>query len=152
MMHVSQWHSSIIEQSSWWLPMAWHLSGARTFATIMMTWASQRLSRVPKANEDDELIYFLPKLISNNNQTQFFKTVGYILLNISSLLVLIDKHWTLTKRSLRNLIRKLRLCFSEWVIKFNGISGDSRQRGPCSPYKQCNHSLYIRITISPSHR
>ena len=32
---------------------------------------------------------------------------------------------------------------SGWVIKFNGLSGDSRQQGPYSPYKPCNHSLYI---------
>ena len=25
---------------------------------------------------------------------------------------------------------------SEWVIKFDGISGDSRQQGPYSPYKR----------------
>ena len=29
--------------------------------------------------------------------------------------------------------------WSEWVIKFNGLSGGSWQRGPYSPYKQCNH-------------
>ena len=28
------------------------------------------------------------------------------------------------------------------VIKFNSLSGDSEQRGPYSPYKPCNHSLY----------
>ena len=38
---------------------------------------------------------------------------------------------------------------SEWVIKFNGFSGDSGQRGPLSPYKPCNHSLYIGIIIFP---
>ena len=38
---------------------------------------------------------------------------------------------------------------SEWVIKFHGISGDSRQRGPYIPYKPCNNSLYIGITIFP---
>ena len=38
---------------------------------------------------------------------------------------------------------------SEWVIKFNGLSGYSGQRGPYSPYKPCNHSLYIRIIIFP---
>ena len=35
---------------------------------------------------------------------------------------------------------------SEWVIKFNGLSGDSGQRGPYNP---CNHSLYIGIIIFP---
>ena len=29
---------------------------------------------------------------------------------------------------------------SEWVINFNGLSGDSRQQGPYSPYKLCNPS------------
>ena len=38
---------------------------------------------------------------------------------------------------------------SEWVIKFNGLSGDSGQWGPYSPYKPCNHSLYIGIIIFP---
>ena len=41
-------------------------------------------------------------------------------------------------------------CKSEWVIKFNGLSGDSGQRcpySPYSPYKPCNHSLYIGIII-----
>ena len=38
---------------------------------------------------------------------------------------------------------------SEWVIKFNSLSGDSRQQGPYSPYKLCNHSLYIGIIIFP---
>ena len=37
----------------------------------------------------------------------------------------------------------------EWVIKFNGLSGDSGHRGPYSPYKLCNHSLYIGIMIFP---
>ena len=35
---------------------------------------------------------------------------------------------------------------SEWVIKFNGLSGDSGQPGPYSP---CNHSLQIGIIIFP---
>ena len=34
-----------------------------------------------------------------------------------------------------------------WVIKLNGLSVDSGQRGPYSPYKPCNHSLYIGIII-----
>ena len=38
---------------------------------------------------------------------------------------------------------------TEWVIKFNSLSGDSGQRGPYSPYKLCNHSLYIGIIIFP---
>ena len=38
---------------------------------------------------------------------------------------------------------------SEWVIKFNGLSGDSGQPGPYSPYKPCNHSLQIGIIIFP---
>ena len=29
----------------------------------------------------------------------------------------------------------------EWVINFNRLLGDSRHRGPCSPYKLCNHSI-----------
>ena len=36
---------------------------------------------------------------------------------------------------------------SEWVIKFNDLFGDSGHRGPYSPYKPCNHSLYIGIII-----
>ena len=43
-----------------------------------------------------------------------------------------------------------RLKDSEWVIKFNSLSGDSRQWGPYSPYKPCNHSLYIGIIIFPN--
>ena len=38
---------------------------------------------------------------------------------------------------------------SEWVIKFNILSEDSVQRGPYSPRKPCNHSLYIGIIIFP---
>ena len=38
---------------------------------------------------------------------------------------------------------------SEWVIKFNSLSGDGGQRGPFSPYEPCNHSLYIAIIIFP---
>ena len=37
----------------------------------------------------------------------------------------------------------------EWLIKFNSLSGNRRQRGPYSPYKLCNHSLYIGIIIFP---
>ena len=37
----------------------------------------------------------------------------------------------------------------EWVIKFNGLSGDNGPRGPFSSYKPCNHSLYIGIIIFP---
>ena len=36
---------------------------------------------------------------------------------------------------------------SESAIKFNRLFGDSGYRGPCSPYKQCNYSLYIGIII-----
>ena len=35
------------------------------------------------------------------------------------------------------------------VTKFLGLSRDSGQRGPYSPYKPCNHSLYIGIIIFP---
>ena len=38
---------------------------------------------------------------------------------------------------------------SEWVIKFNGLFGYSGHRGPYSPYKPCNHNLYIGIIIFP---
>ena len=38
---------------------------------------------------------------------------------------------------------------SEWVIKFNGLSGDSRRWGPYNQYKLCDHSLYIGIIIFP---
>ena len=40
---------------------------------------------------------------------------------------------------------------SEWVIKFNGLSGDSGQWGPYSPYKLCNRSqviLYVLINYT----
>ena len=37
----------------------------------------------------------------------------------------------------------------EWVIIFNSLSVDSGQRGPNSPYKPCNNSLYIGIIIVP---
>ena len=37
----------------------------------------------------------------------------------------------------------------EWVIKFNGLSGDSGQGGPYNPHKPCNYSLYIAIIIFP---
>ena len=43
-------------------------------------------------------------------------------------------------------------CLSEWVIKFNGLFGDSRHWGPCSPYKPCNHSLIHWNHYLPSHR
>ena len=38
---------------------------------------------------------------------------------------------------------------SEWVIKFNSLSGDRGHRGPYIPYKLCNHNLYIGIIIFP---
>ena len=34
-----------------------------------------------------------------------------------------------------------------WVIKFNGLFGDSEHRGPYRPYKPCNHSVHIGIII-----
>ena len=37
----------------------------------------------------------------------------------------------------------------EWVLQFNGLSGDSKQWGSYSPYKLCNHSLHIEIIIFP---
>ena len=46
----------------------------------------------------------------------------------------------------QKLVRPESPMTSEWVIKFNSLSGDSRQWGP---YKPCNHSLYIRIIIFP---
>ena len=33
---------------------------------------------------------------------------------------------------------------SEWVIKFNGLSGDSGHRGPYSPYKPCNQGRWVK--------
>ena len=36
-----------------------------------------------------------------------------------------------------------------WLIIFNNLSGDSGQWSPYSPYKPCNHSLYIGIIIFP---
>ena len=47
------------------------------------------------------------------------------------------------------LLRELSCNWSEWVIEFNGLSGDSGKRGPYSPYKPCNDSLYIGIIIFP---
>ena len=38
---------------------------------------------------------------------------------------------------------------SEWMIRFNSLSGDSVEWGPYSPYKPCNHSIYIEIIIFP---
>ena len=40
---------------------------------------------------------------------------------------------------------------TKWVrvIKFNSLSEDSGQRGPHSPYKPCDHYLYIGIIIFP---
>ena len=35
------------------------------------------------------------------------------------------------------------------MIKFNSFFGDSGQRDPYSPYKPCNHRLYIGIIIFP---
>ena len=48
MMYVPLGYSLIIEESAWWLSMAWCLFGTRTSATIMMTLASHslRVSRV----------------------------------------------------------------------------------------------------------
>ena len=36
------------------------------------------------------------------------------------------------------------LPMSEWVIKFNGLSGDNGQQGPYSPYKPCNHWNHVK--------
>ena len=41
------------------------------------------------------------------------------------------------------------ICAMEWVIQFNGLSENSGQRGPYSPHKPCNYSLYIGIVIFP---
>ena len=38
---------------------------------------------------------------------------------------------------------------SEWKIKFNGLSEDSIQQGPYSPYKLCYHCLYIGNIFFP---
>ena len=38
---------------------------------------------------------------------------------------------------------------NEWVIKFNSLFGTARHWGPYSPYKPCNHNLYIGIIIFP---
>ena len=37
---------------------------------------------------------------------------------------------------------------SEWVIKFNSLFGDSGHRGPCRPYKPCNHIAYTLESLS----
>ena len=37
----------------------------------------------------------------------------------------------------------------EREIKFIGLFGDRGHQGPLSPYKPCNHNLYIGIIIFP---
>ena len=39
---------------------------------------------------------------------------------------------------------------SGWVIRFDGLSGDSGQWGPYSPYKVCNHSPRDSEYIAPN--
>ena len=46
-----------------------------------------------------------------------------------------------------SFVHQFKVC--EWVIKFNSLSGNSRQRGPCSLYKPCNHSQCIGIIFFP---
>ena len=48
--------------------------------------------------------------------------------------------WFCSCRIIRSLASK-----GEWVIKFNSLSGDSKQLGPYSPNKPCNHSLYMTM-------
>ena len=43
----------------------------------------------------------------------------------------------------------VRLSMGEREIKFTGLFGDRGHRGPYSPYKPCNHNLYIGIIIFP---
>ena len=49
-------------------------------------------------------------------------------------------HWPVW---LGNIQKKTYIKVSEWVIKSNCLSGDIGQRGPYSPHKLRNHSLYI---------
>ena len=39
--------------------------------------------------------------------------------------------------------------YRERYIKFIGLFGDRGHQGPYSPYKPCNHNLYIGIIIFP---
>ena len=46
-------------------------------------------------------------------------------------------------------IRISHMKVSEWVIYFNGLFENSGHRGPYSPYKPRNYSLYVEIIIFP---
>ena len=49
-------------------------------------------------------------------------------------------------------VRQSKMIFhylGEREIKFIGLFGERGHRGPYSPYKLCNHNLYIEIIIFP---
>ena len=51
-------------------------------------------------------------------------------------------------KMLKSLIMELRAYLIR-EIKFIGLFVDRGHRGPYSPYKPCNHNLYIGIIIFP---
>ena len=54
-----------------------------------------------------------------------------------------DKVWPQNRNTPSPAQEELR----EREIKFIGLFGDRGHQGPYSPYKQCNHNLYIGIII-----
>ena len=67
-----------------------------------------------------------------------------------TMMVSLLMHICVTRPHWVNAINAIINHASEWVIKFNGLLGDSGHRGPWSrPDKPCNHSLYTGIIIFP---
>ena len=60
-----------------------------------------------------------------------------------------DDFFASALKCIRNVFHVGWVGVGKGVIRFDGLSRDSEQRGPYSPYKTYKHSLYIGIIIFP---
>ena len=88
----------------------------------------------------------LHDVIHMNRRPLNYEKYLIILLNL-------ELNWFSFMDRYSSIIKPINMChrkdigMSEWVIKLNGLSGDSWHRGPYSPYEACNHIQYIGMII-----
>ena len=76
-------------------------------------------------------------------------SIGPLVTNLSETLIRIPK-FSFQKMHLKKPSAKLRpFCSGINVLRQVHLIVNNGQRGPCNPYKPCNHNLYIGINIFP---
>ena len=116
------------------------------FCCYCYKWQCSKLKQLAEANSGltKTLVYNVQAMMSMVNQTRYYVQETRADINaIKHMEVLVgDVQLVSDNLSDENCNKCFDPMTGEWVNKFNDLSGDSRHRGPCSPYKPCNYSLY----------